>query len=70
MSSPHADRIESELFCTITTPRQTVSVTIGYGGFVKDVKCPTRAYRRMAPDELASAVPKAITDAQSQIDAR
>lgn len=60
----------SEVSCTVTAPRQTVSVTVGYGGFVKDVKFPTGAYKRMAPSELASAVLKAIADAQSQVAAK
>jgi DNA-binding protein YbaB len=59
-----------ELSCTVTAPRQTVSVTVGYGGFVKDVKFPTGAYKRMAPAELASALLKVIADAQSQVAAK
>ncbi|MCP2205573.1 YbaB/EbfC DNA-binding family protein [Lentzea flava] len=56
-----------EVTCTVTAPRQAVSVTVGYGGFVKEVKFPTSAYKRMAPNELSSAVFKAIADAQAQV---
>lgn len=56
-----------ELSCTVTAPRQVVSVTVGHGGVVKDVKFPTGAYKRMAPTELAAALLKTITDAQQQI---
>ncbi|WP_168211407.1 YbaB/EbfC family nucleoid-associated protein [Actinosynnema sp. ALI-1.44] len=55
-----------EISCTVAAPRQTVAVTVGHGGVVKDIKFPTGAYKRMTPTELAGAVLKAITDAQQQ----
>ncbi|SDM81315.1 YbaB/EbfC family nucleoid-associated protein [Allokutzneria albata] len=54
-----------EISCTATAPRQAVSVTAGHGGVIKDVKFPTGAYKRMAPNELAAAVLGAITEAQN-----
>lgn len=60
----------SEVTATVTAPRQAVSVTVGYGGFVKDMKFPTSAYKRMAPSELASTVLKAIADAQAEVAAK
>jgi len=56
-----------EISCTVTAPRQAVTVTVGHGGAVTDIKFPTGAYKRMPPAELAKAVLKAITDAQQQV---
>ncbi|MFB9909028.1 YbaB/EbfC family nucleoid-associated protein [Allokutzneria oryzae] len=55
-----------EISCTVTAPRQTVSVTAGHGGVITDVKFPTGAYKRMAPAELAAAVLSTITEAQDK----
>lgn len=59
-------RLLREISCTVTAPRQTVSVTAGHGGAIKEIKFPTGAYRRMAPAELAAAVLEAIGDAQKE----
>ncbi|MET8759556.1 YbaB/EbfC family nucleoid-associated protein [Lentzea sp. NPDC004782] len=60
------DRLK-ELSCTVTAPRQVVSVTVGHGGVIKDVKFHGNAYKRMAPAELAAVVLKVVGDAQRQI---
>lgn len=56
-----------EISCTVTAPRQVVSVTVGHGGFVKDVRFPNSAYKKLAPAELSSVIVKAIADAQQQV---
>ncbi|MGI5499182.1 YbaB/EbfC family nucleoid-associated protein [Lentzea sp. CA-135723] len=55
-----------EISCTATSSRQVVSVTVGHGGVVRDVKFPSSAYKRLTPAELSAAVVKTITDAQQQ----
>ncbi|QFZ18585.1 YbaB/EbfC family nucleoid-associated protein [Saccharothrix syringae] len=52
------------LSVTETAPRRVVSVTVGHGGRVEDIKFPTAAYKRMPPTELASALLDAIAAAQ------
>jgi DNA-binding protein YbaB len=52
---------------TVVAPRRVVSVTVGHGGAVKDIKFPNGAYKNLAPAELASVVLKTIKDAQDQV---
>lgn len=59
-------RLLKEISCTVNAPRQTVSVTVGHGGAVRDIRFPSNAYKRMAPAELAKTVLKTITDAQQE----
>ncbi|WP_166657975.1 YbaB/EbfC family nucleoid-associated protein [Actinokineospora alba] len=56
-----------EISCTAIAPRKVVSVTVAYGGVVKDVTFPSSAYKRMAPAELSAAVMNTIADAQQQV---
>jgi hypothetical protein len=53
-----------EISCTATSPRKSVSVTVGHGGVVTDVSFPTSAYKQLPPAELASVVLETITAAR------
>ncbi|WP_306750423.1 YbaB/EbfC family nucleoid-associated protein [Saccharothrix yanglingensis] len=53
-----------EIRVTATAPRKVVSVTVGHGGHVTDVKFPTAAYKKMPPAELAGVLVDTIADAQ------
>ncbi|MCK2244234.1 MULTISPECIES: YbaB/EbfC family nucleoid-associated protein [unclassified Crossiella] len=55
-----------EISCTVSAPRNTVSVTVGHGGVVKDISFPTGAYKNMAPRELAAALLDTLRKAQDQ----
>ncbi|MGW6449806.1 YbaB/EbfC family nucleoid-associated protein [Lentzea sp. NPDC055074] len=55
-----------EISCSATSPRQVVTVTVGHGGVVRDVKFPSSAYKRLTPAELSAAIVRTITDAQQQ----
>lgn len=51
---------------TVTAPRKVVSVTIGNGGIVKEIKFPTTAYKNLSGPELAKVLVTTIEDARSQ----
>ena len=53
-----------EIRVTVTAPRRVVSVTVGHGGHVTDVKLPTAAYKKMPPVELAGVLTETIANAQ------
>lgn len=51
---------------TVTAPRKVVSVTIGNGGIVRDIKFPTAAYKNLSGPELAKVLVTTIEDARSR----
>lgn len=59
-------RDAAEIAVTVTAPRKVVSVTIGNGGTVKEIKFPTTAYKNLSGPELAKVLVKTIEDARSQ----
>lgn len=56
----------AEVSVTVTAPRKVVTVTIGSGGVIKDVKFPTTAYKNLSGPELAKVLLKTIEDARAQ----
>ncbi|WP_367129241.1 YbaB/EbfC family nucleoid-associated protein [Saccharothrix sp. HUAS TT1] len=56
-----------EIQATVTAPRRVVSVTVGHGGRVTDVKFPTAAYKKMPPAELAGVLVDTIAEAQRKV---
>lgn len=59
-------RDAADIAVTVTAPRKVVSVTIGNGGTVKEIKFPTTAYKNLSGPELAKVLVKTIEDARSQ----
>lgn len=59
-------RDAAEIAVTVTAPRKVVSVTIGNGGTVKEIKFPTAAYKNLSGPELAKVLVTTIEDARSQ----
>lgn len=59
-------RDAAEIAVTVTAPRKVVSVTIGNGGTVKEIKFPTTAYKNLSGPELAKVLVTTIEDARSQ----
>jgi DNA-binding protein YbaB len=51
---------------TATAPRNTVKVTVGAQGDVRDIEFPAGAYKRMAPAELTSALLETIAEAKEK----
>ena len=59
-------RNAAEVSVTVTAPRKVVSVTLGNGGIVKEIKFPTTAYKNLSGPELAKILVQTIEDARSQ----
>jgi YbaB/EbfC DNA-binding family len=51
---------------TVVAPRQVVSVTVGNGGQVTELKFPTAAYKNLSAAELASTIVKTIRQAAAE----
>ncbi|MFD9958322.1 YbaB/EbfC family nucleoid-associated protein [Amycolatopsis sp. NPDC058986] len=54
---------------TGTAPRRVVTVTVGAGGRVADLKFPTNQYKSLPPAELASVILKTIEEAAAKLPA-
>ncbi|MET0135887.1 MAG: YbaB/EbfC family nucleoid-associated protein [Kibdelosporangium sp.] len=57
----------AELSVTIVSSRREVSVTVGSQSVIKDLKFPTNAYKRLAPNELAALIMRTITEAREKV---
>jgi DNA-binding protein YbaB len=55
-----------EVCATAVSPRHEVSVTVGGHGSVREIKFPTSAYKRMAPQDLAAVLMATVAAAQEQ----
>ena len=52
---------------TATSPRRTVSITVGHGGTVRDITFSGSGYKRMAPRELSDMIMTTLTAAQDEV---
>lgn len=59
-------RDAADIAVTVTAPRKVVSVTIGNGGTIKEIKFPTTAFKNLSGPELAKVLVTTIEDARSQ----
>ncbi|MFI9380105.1 YbaB/EbfC family nucleoid-associated protein [Kutzneria sp. NPDC052558] len=59
-----------EITATATSPRKSVSITVGAQGRLVEFKFPNDAYKRMAPVELANVITETFTAAQQQVQAQ
>jgi DNA-binding protein YbaB len=64
------NRRMQEITATATSPRKSVSITVGAQGQVIDLKFPSDAYKRMAPKELANVITETFAAAQQQVQAQ
>jgi hypothetical protein len=55
------------LTATVVSKRREVSVTVGNQGVITELKFPTSAYRRLAPNELAALLTRTISEARENM---
>jgi DNA-binding protein YbaB len=64
------NRRMQEITATATSPRKSVSITVGAQGRIVELKFPSDAYKRMAPMELANVITETFAAAQQQVQAQ
>lgn len=50
-----------------TSPRREVTVTVGQGGILTDIRFPTSAYRRLTPADLTAVIMQTYAEAKERV---
>jgi DNA-binding protein YbaB len=57
----------SEVSATAVSPRRELSITVGRGGVVTDVKFLTSGYRQMTKNEISELVQRTLNEAREKL---